>query len=369
MSTISRNPFALLSEGDSDNESGPITTIKVPVAVAPVQPKKSIPGGQAPKRDRGDYPARGGPRKVYGGAPTPAPVGEVEVIGAKPAGFTEHGRDDRGERRGGGGRGRGGRGGRGGAGRGRGGGRFEDRPDRRSTTGVHDTDRKIAAGWGADEGKQELQAETEGWGDAKAAISPNVGDGENQAWGPGASATEDAAAGPNGHGPPGAGEAKPEEEEDRTKTFEEYLAEKANSTSPIIGFKKEARKPNEGVDDSQWKGAVQLIRGPEQEEVFFQVSKEKKAANAVSSKKTKEKTYIEVEPLGYRPPRAGGERGGRGGRGGGRDFGDRESREPREFGSERRGRGGRGGGRGGRGGNSGAREFNAEDSNAFPSLS
>jgi hypothetical protein len=30
-----------------------------------------------------------------------------------------------------------------------------------------DTDRKVASGWGAEEGKQELQAETDGYGDAK----------------------------------------------------------------------------------------------------------------------------------------------------------------------------------------------------------
>lgn len=346
--------------------------VKAPTpAVAPV--KKPNTAQQQPKRDRGDYPSRGGPRKVYGGAPSAAPIGEVEVIGAKAAGFTNNGRDDRGERRGGGGgpRGRGGRGR--GAGRGRGGGRFDDRPDRHSTTGVHDTDRKVASGWGAEEGKQELQAETEGWGDAKAAISPKVPEGADEGWGAGV--TEEGSPAVNGKADWGAGEAgtpdsneKPVEEEDKTKTFEEYLAEKAAAISPLIG-KKEARKPNEGADESQWKGAVQLVKGAEQEEVFFQVNKEKKASNASSNKKNKEKTYIEVEPLGYRPPRTGGERGGRGGGRGGRDNG-----EPREF-----GRGGRGGGRGGRGrggfggnggGNGGrAKEFNAEDANAFPSLS
>jgi len=212
MSTISSNPFALLSGGDSDDEGGAtrsaaVKSTKASIAVAP-QPKKTIPGQQA-KRDRGDYPARGAPRKVYGGQSTGA---ETEVIGSKPAGVTEHGRDDRAERRG---APRGGRGTRGrGAGRGRGGARFEDRPDRHSATGTHDTDRKVASGWGAEEGKQELQAETEGYGDAKAALTPADGD---DGWG---AKADDGAPVTNGHAKNGeGGDFRDEEEEDKTKNF------------------------------------------------------------------------------------------------------------------------------------------------------
>lgn len=352
--TISNNPFALLSGGDSDDEGGAsrpavVKSTKVSQTAAP-QPKKTIPGQQV-KRDRGDYPSRGAPRKVYGGQSG----AHDEVVGDKPAGVTEHGRDDRLERRGGGPRG--GRGGRGrGAGRGRGGGRFDERPDRHSATGTHDTDRKVASGWGAEEGKQELQAETEGWGDAKADMAPAAAD---DGWGATAGAAAPVA---NGHAQAGEPEvSKPEEEEeDKTKTLEEYLAEKANETSGLIGLKKDIRKPNEGVDDSQWKNAVKFVKGEEEEEVFFQPNKEKKASQ--TNKKVKEKTYIEVEPLGYRPPRSGGDRGGRGrgrGRGGDRDFPDR-----REFNDNR------GSTRGGRGrGGARTNEFNTEDSSAFPSLS
>lgn len=355
MSTISKNPFALLSGGDSDDEGGaigsvPVKATKAPVAAAP-QPKKTIPGQQV-KRDRGDYPTRGAPRKVYGAQSSGA---EVEIIGDKPAGVTEQGRDDRAERRGGGHRG--GRGGRGRGGRGRGGGRFDERPDRHSATGTHDTDRKVASGWGAEEGKQELQAENDGWGDAKAAAAEG-----NDTWGatPGGDEATPVA---NGHAPAGeAGEFKEEEEEDKTKTFEEYLAEKANSSSTLLGLKKDVRKPNEGADDSQWKNAVKFVKGEEEEEVFFQASKEKKTSHSQGNKKSKEKTFIEVEPLGYRPPRSGGDRGGRG-RGRGR--GDREPSDRREF-NDNRGsfRGGRG-----RGGPRGPKELNTEDANAFPSLS
>ncbi|OAV90204.1 hypothetical protein PTTG_00696 [Puccinia triticina 1-1 BBBD Race 1] len=347
MSTISSNPFALLSGGDSDDEGGAtrsaaVKSTKAPVAVAP-QPKKTIPGQQA-KRDRGDYPSRGAPRKVYGGQSAGA---DTEVIGSKPAGQTEQGRDDRAERRGGA---RGGRGTRGrGAARGRGNGR-EERPDRHSATGTHDTDRKVASGWGAEEGKQELQAETEGFGDAKAALTPGDAD---EGWG--AAAADDAAPATNGHAKNGDGaDFREEEEEDKTKTFEEYLAEKASAANALPSLKKDVRKPNEGADDSQWKDAVKFVKGEEEEEVFFQ-PKEKKTTQ--TTKKVKEKTFIEVEPLGYRPSRAGGERGGRG-RGRGR--GDRDG-ERREFNGDRgapRGRGGRG-----------AKELNTEDANAFPSLS
>lgn len=359
MSTISHNPFALLSGGDSDDEGGatrssaPVKSTKGPVAAAP-QPKKTIPG-QQPKRDRGDYPSRGAPRKVYGGQSAGA---ETEVIGSKPAGVTEQGRDDRAERRGGS---RGGRGARGrGAGRGRGGGRPDERPDRHSATGTHDTDRKVASGWGAEEGKQELQAETEGYGDAEAALTPADAD---DGWG---AKAEDGAPVANGHAKnvDGGGDSREEEEEDKTKTFEEYLAEKAGAANALPSLKKDARKPNEGADDSQWKNAVKFVKGEEEEEVFFQ-PKEKKTTQ--TAKKVKEKTYIEVEPLGYRPPRAGGDRGGRG-RGRGR--GDRDGGERREFNDSRgapRGGRGRAGPRDGSG--RGAKELNTEDANAFPSLS
>jgi hypothetical protein len=39
-------------------------------------------------------------------------------------------------------------------------------PDLIMSSSHSDTDRKVASGWGAEEGKQELQAETEGYGDA-----------------------------------------------------------------------------------------------------------------------------------------------------------------------------------------------------------
>ncbi|MBW0496980.1 hypothetical protein O181_036695 [Austropuccinia psidii MF-1] len=366
MSSISANPFALLSGADSDDEGQtPKVAVTKPTqaassAPAPAQVKKNAPA-QQPRRDRGDYPARGAPRKVYGA--NAGRGGEIEVIGDKPAGLTDNGRDDRAERRGGGGRGRGASRGRGG--RGRGGARFDERPDRHSASGTHDTDRKIASGWGAEEGKEELQAETDGWGDAKAALTPTQAEG----WGEANAAVDSAAPVTNGHPTDTQDEERKEqEEEDKTKTFEEYLAEKANSTNTLIGLKQDLRKPNEGVDDGQWKNAVKLVKAEEEEEVFFQGNNNAKEKKAVGqgTKKNKEKTYIEVEPMGYRPPRFASERGSGRGRGGGRGRGDRENGDRREFNDNRGGRGGRG--RGGARGH-GPKELNTEDANAFPSLS
>lgn len=362
MSSISANPFALLSGGDSDDEGPAIPKVTTkPVSVAP-QPKNTIPGQQV-KRDRSDYPTRGAPRKVYGGQNRPT---DVEVIGDKPTGLTDNYRDDRAERRGGGGGSRG-RGGRGRGERGRGGVRSDQRPDRHSATGVHDTDRKVASGWGAEEGKQELQAETDGYGDAKAALTPGVEgeDGKIDLKSP--AANGDAAEPQWGNG----GEPSPPvvDEEEKMKTFEEYLAEKAVAISNLPTIKNDTRKPNEGLDDSQWKGAIQLIKGQEEEEVFLQISKEKKTSHPVQ-KKPKEKTFIDVEPIGYRPPRLGSDRGGRGRGGGGRGRGDRDGGEGREHNNDRpRGGRGRGGNRGGFGVSRSTRELNTEDSSAFPSLS
>lgn len=57
--------------------------------------------------------------------------------------------------------------------------------------------------------------------------------------------------------------SRAEEEEENTKTLEEYLSEKKNGQTFRLN---EARKANEGADDGQWKGAVVLEK---EEDVFF----------------------------------------------------------------------------------------------------
>lgn len=85
---------------------------------------------------------------------------------------------------------------------------------RKSGHALPDSEKRVASGWGADEGKAELAAEVEGAVDAnKEAAAPDT----------------DAPATPVADAP--AAEKKVEEEEDNTKSYEEYLAEKAKAAN------------------------------------------------------------------------------------------------------------------------------------------
>ncbi|GAA5871847.1 hypothetical protein JCM3774_000319, partial [Rhodotorula dairenensis] len=96
--------------------------------------------------------------------------------------------------------------------------------DRQSQTGRVDSEKAEAAGWGAEDGKKELEAEVLAEADAKAE-------------GP-----VDGAATPVRETP-----VVEEEEEDNTQTYEEYLAAKA-AKKLNIGELPEARPANEGED-------------------------------------------------------------------------------------------------------------------------
>jgi len=237
---------------------------------------------------------------------------------------------------------RGGRGGRGGANAARSnGGSYlgGDKPrrengggrnfDRHSQTAHKDSDKATAAGWGADEGKTELKAEVEGEADAKADEA--------------AAATEAAA---------------PVEEEDNSQTYEEFLAAKAAANLKIGGDLPEARKANEGVDESQWANqTLRTKKADEEEESLFAIkTKAAKAKKERAAKQTIEANFSFAAPS--RPERDG-ERPARG-RGGARGGG--------------RGRGARGGPRGGaagapRGASRAQVQAPAlEDAAAFPSL-
>lgn len=56
------------------------------------------------------------------------------------------------------------------------------------------------------------------------------------------------------------------EPEENQKTLDEYRAEKAQKLLDIT--LPEARKPNEGVDDSQWKDAVPLEKDEDEDFIF-----------------------------------------------------------------------------------------------------
>lgn len=303
MSVISRNPFLLLDD-DADESPAPAPTPKV-AAAKPVPAAAAKP---AAKPARGDYPARGRPAKVF--------QGDREVNTEGPS-TIENGKEDRAASFGGRGGARGGRGGRGRGANPRGnsgtylGG---DRPrrengggrpfDRHSQTGHKDSDKAEAAGWGAEEGKSELQAEVLGEADAKTEAAPEAA-------------------------VPVIEEKTPvvEEEEDNTQTYEEYLA--AQAASKLSLALPTARTANEGVDESKWKDTVAIARKGEVEEEWFLGTKKTEAAKVRKQKESK--TFLEIDanfkpPRREGPPREGARgRGGRG-RGEGRGRGSGVSR-------------------------------------------
>ncbi|KAJ3762877.1 hypothetical protein EV360DRAFT_34765 [Lentinula raphanica] len=341
MSVASKNPFALLDEGaDTSRPSSPAAAPKAPAPPAPVPARDNKKSTQKGPRG-GQYYQRGGARSSGArGEGNPNQNG-VEEPESAPKKF-EGGR----------GRGRGGRG-RGGGGGGRGG-----RPDRHSQTGKTDSDKKIHQGWGGDEGKSELQAETAATVDAAAEQAEGWGatSGDASAWDApaGDASVWDVAAGDAA--PAAATDAKPEregrnreEEEDNTLTLDQYLAQKKEKDALALPEKPQIRQANEGADSDIWKDAVALQKGGEEDAYFVG----KKTSAPKPRAKKEEKVFIEIDGRFDRPARGGRGRGeGRGGRGRGE------------------GRRGGGGGRGGRQNNGSTQAaVNVDDEAAFPSLS
>jgi plasminogen activator inhibitor 1 RNA-binding protein len=109
-----------------------------------------------------------------------------------------------------------------------------------------DTDKATAAGWGAEEGKQELAAEEAGADDAQGEATPA-----------GAATPVEAAAAP----------VVEVEEEDNTQTYDEYLAAQAEKKFSL-GLPA-ARVANEGVDASLIRGSVAHAKRGEDENTWF----------------------------------------------------------------------------------------------------
>lgn len=138
-------------------------------------------------------------------------------------------------------------------------------------------------------------------------------------------------------------EEEAQEPADKSKSFSDYLAEKAAqgdfSAKPV-------RAANEGSKgDDKWSGGKELKR--DEEDDAYIKGKEDKSTKA--PKQRKEKAFLDVDTRFVEAPRSNGPRGG--GRGG---------------------RGGRGSGRGGRGngprgGDRGAAPITVDEKN-FPSL-
>ncbi|KAF2139714.1 uncharacterized protein K452DRAFT_289701 [Aplosporella prunicola CBS 121167] len=214
-------------------------------------------------------------------------------------------------------RGRGSRGGRGFGGRGGRGGR----DDRHSRTGVSDHPKQAAHGWGGETGGEELADEMAGEAIAKQEEKEGF--------------EADAANG------------EPAEPEDKSKSYDAYLAELAEKKAQL-GSTPEVRKPNEGGDKKFPEGKA--IAKPEDEQYFVGGGGKQKRERG-----PKEKQTIDLGDIYGRGEERSGFRGGRGGRGGrGR--------------GEGRGGAGRGGQRGAPRGGAKGTAVNLNDQSAFPSL-
>ncbi|KAI5477225.1 hypothetical protein MNV49_006598 [Pseudohyphozyma bogoriensis] len=256
MSVASKNPFAFL---DPEADESP--------APAPVKAAAPAPAAAGQKPAAKPAAQRTGARKpvVQGDREINADAANTNAKEDRAATFSRGGHSGRGRT------GRGGANPRSNAGTYQGGARPRrenggGRPfDRHSQTAHKDSEKAEEKGWGADEGKQELQAEQQGEADAKVEATP------------------EGAATP-------AERAAPVEEEDNTQTYDEYLAKKAAEKLALASLP-EARVANEGADDSNWALHAIAKKGEAEEEWFTGVKK----TEAVKARKNKEKTLLEVD--------------------------------------------------------------------------
>ncbi|CAO3667221.1 hypothetical protein G6F70_001544 [Rhizopus microsporus] len=154
--------------------------------------------------------------------------------------------------------------------------------DRHSGTGLVDSQKKINQGWGKP-GKAEVEA-------AKDTLNPADPDAPEQE-----------------------APATPVEPEEKVKTLDEYLAEKAAKALKVA--LPEARKAND-ADEAAFAGAVVHTKAELEE---FYVSKETKTVTKKTEKPRKEKIVIEIEQRFQEKPRNDFRKNDRrGGRNGGR---------------------------------------------------
>ncbi|EMD01138.1 hypothetical protein BAUCODRAFT_29538 [Baudoinia panamericana UAMH 10762] len=311
-----------------------------------------------------------------------------------------------------GGRGRSSRGNYRGRGRGDYGGTRTARDDRHSRSGVGEHEKQAAHGWGAETGEGELNDEIAGEAIAQAESKDDPGfTPDTAAADPAFSNGPDNAAAPEVAEEAGGDAAitAPAEPEDKTMSYDQYLAEQAKKRLALSGNTLEMRKANEGSKQKFPEGTA--LQRNKDDENFMSGA----AAKARKQKEAKERDTLVLEGQYYAPVeqergrggrgRGGGSRGDRGGRGdrgdraergdrgerfdrGGGDRGDRGEREfrgDREYRGRGRGRGeyrgefrgeGRGRGRGGFDGGDrfssdrgrGRGSFDTSDQSAFPAL-
>ncbi|KAJ6004913.1 hypothetical protein N7540_012712 [Penicillium herquei] len=163
------------------------------------------------------------------------------------------------------------------------------RGDRQSRTGQTDTRKQVQQGWGGESGEKTLDDERVGENIAK--------EDEKEPQTP----VEEA------------------EEADKSKSYTDYLAEKAARDSLAA---KPVRAANEGTkEDKKWAAATALTR--EEQESYIAPTAEK----TQRQKQRKEKNVLDVDMRFVEQPRSGPSSGPRGGRGGDRaPRGDRPAR-------------------------------------------
>ncbi|KAK4964158.1 hypothetical protein LTR28_003997 [Elasticomyces elasticus] len=306
-SVASKNTYELLGndpELDSDREPEPPTKV-VDKPVQRTGKRNSAADGHpkdAPKPAGG---ARGGRQEAFTGS--------------------EH---EPNEHRDAGSRGRGSRGGRGFGGR----GNRAARDDRHDHSGIGEHAKQAAHGWGAETGPSEWEDEKAGEAMAKEEEKDRT------------DIIPDAPVDAEGHHPGDEAAAAAAEPEDKSKSYEQYLAELMEKKAALGGGTLEARKANEGSTKKFPEGkAVTRV----EEENFIAGS----GGKAKRERERKQKNTLDIDQTWVESEGGdrGGFRGGRGGRGRGRGDGFRGDRGGRGRGRGDGFRGDRGGARGDRG--------------------
>ncbi|KAK5663878.1 hypothetical protein OQA88_84 [Cercophora sp. LCS_1] len=312
MSVASKNLFDLLGN-DVEGDESPAAPVKTVEKTSTHTTKRNADGAAPSKAPATSTPRRGGAS------------GNEAAFRDRNAGHDRNRGKPTDEARAGGPRG-----GYGARSRGGRGGRFpRNQDDRHSKTGVTDTEKATAQGWGATEGEAELKDEQAG---------------------------EEIAQKEKAEGEAGEAEEAKEEEEDKHITLDQYLAQQAEKKLALESSFA-PRKANEGTkEDKKWAAAKPLVK--DEDEDYFAGT----GGKAKRERERKVKQLVEIDNRFVEPERSG--RGGRGGRGGSRGDGPRGGGRGRgaprgEF------RGGRGGPR--QGGENKA-PVNTSDESAFPSL-
>lgn len=327
MSVASKNLFDLLGNDEEDAPTGPVKTVDK----TSTHTVKRNADGAAPTAKAPVSSSRGGRLGGNDGAFRDRGAGSDRNRGKNTDEATQSG-----PRGGVGARVRGGRG-----------GRFpRDRDDRHNKGHVGGgSDKQAAQSWGAVEGEAERNDEQAGEAIAKADQTEAV--------------AEDAA------------EPKEEEPEDKSISYEQYLAQQAEKKLALEDGAPKVRQANEGAKNQGKWASKELSK--EDDEDFMTGT----GGKAKRERERKVKQLLDIDQRYVEPERTrGGDRGGRGGPRGGRGDGFRGGPRgggrggPRGGGDFRGGRGGdRGefrGGRGGRGQQGG--NLNTKDETAFPSL-